>query len=663
MLRIINKDRIFNICSVLCMFTFFFLMLLLSCLKAPLAKGEGDDYALETVAIQMTGNIEITEAVIEQAKKDFPEFAYRFEESWIGANAGTTDLYQAYNGKIYPWYGAAYSCVCIIMKLILSMLHLNQTYTFALTNVCLYTFALAYVFYVLRTTRKNILLLILLLICSPSVVYYSWPSAEIFIFTFITLSLVNFYNKSYKRAAFYISVAGSMNTTCMVLGIIIIVDYFWELVKGTTNFRDAIARIMKNIKHIIVFGICFIPALSTYAYNLIFLHTLELQTGLGLARTDYWFGRFLAYLFDLNMGYIAYYFVSFTLWLILTIYGAVKRNRMTIMLSIAFLGIVWIYSLHFHINCGMEGIARYSAWAAPIFLFTVATQYENIFSSQRIKKLFQSAILMASISTMLILIWFYKYNQLSHLQYSPLASMVLDNSPQFYNPFPYTFIARTQHIDGGYWGNEDQESFYYEDSEGYVRKVLVSEDTKAYLMEHLAGTEEDIGIVKKRLMNAEHFEYVDIEKGIQVFVDKDYPCVFYPAEDATLASKSWGIYEREEDKHWFSNDVTIVLRGEEINEQGIEIEYYVMQEMIDKYAGDILTGDVFCNGDLIGTIDLNKAGHNILTIKSDMLPECTTGFYRIGIKGDYYLQPSVDIVGGTDIRKLFILVPYIGVPR
>lgn len=662
MLQSLRKDKLFDLASIFCIFSFFFLMLLLSCLKAPLAKGEGDDYALETVAIQMTGNIEITEEVIEQAKKDFPDFAYRFEQSWIGANAGTTDLYKAYNGKIYPWYGAAYSCLCILMKVILSILKLNQTYTFVLTNVCLYSVALLYVFFQLKSSRKNVFLMILLLICSPSVVYCSWPSAEIFTLSFVVLSLTNFVNKNYNGAAFYVSIAGSMNTTVMILGVVIIVDYFVELLQGIDDLRGVGAKIKKSIKNILFFGVCFLPSLSTYVYNLVFMHQLELQTSLGLARTDFWCGRILAYLFDYNMGYIAYYFIALNLWLILLIGGGIKRKRTILMLSIAFLGVVWAYSLMFHINCGMEGIARYSAWAAPIFLFAVGTQYENVFNSQMIRRVFSVTIIIASISTVIVLKWFKDYNNLSHLQYSPLAVMALDNYPKLYNPYPYTFIARTQHIDGGYWGNEDKSAFYYEDEDGFVRKILVVDETKEYILKHLVGESEDVAIVKERLFAAEYFDYVNIEKVINVFLNKNYFSAFDPAEDDTLSDKSMGVYQREGDKHWFSNDATIVLNGDEIKDKGLQIEYYVMKEMIDKYHGETLAGEIYCNKELIGTIDLSKEGFNVLTINADLLPESRTGYYRIQIKSDYYLQPSLDVAGGSDARKLSILVPYIGAP-
>ena len=658
-----EMDKFFNIASIFCIFSFSFLMIILSYSKKPIAGGgERDDYALETIAIQTTGNIEITEAVVERGKQDFPDLANSFDLSWAGVNAGSADLYRAYNGKIYPWYGAAYSGVCIPIKLLLHMLHLNQTYTFALTNICLYLTALLYVFFRLKSSRKNVFLMILLLACSPVSVYCSWASAEVFIFSFLVLSLTNFVNKNYRRAALYVAIAGSMNTTAMVLGIIIIINYFVELLQGTHGIKEAGTKIIQNFKNILLFGMCFLPGISTYIYNLINMHQLELQTTLGLARTDFLIGRFWAYLFDFNFGYIVYYFFCFVVWLILVVLGVIKRQRSFLMLSTAFLGVVLAYSFTWHINCGMEGISRYSAWAAPIFLFAVVTQYESILDGRIIRQICSATIIISAISTVIVLNWFYNYNRLSYTQYTPLAEIALNTCPWLYNPYPYTFVSRTQHIDGGYWGNEDKTAFYYEDEDGYVRKILVVDETKNFILEHLLGTPEDVAIVQESLSTAKHFEYINLNKGIEVFIDRDYPEAFYPAKDDTLSQKSRGIYEREGDKHWFSNNATIILDGKEMREKGIEIQYYVIQEMIDKYHDKTLIGQIYCNGKLIGTIDLNQAGFHIETISPDALPECETGYYSIKIKSVYYLQPSIDMSGETDERKLCIYVPYIGAP-
>jgi hypothetical protein len=50
---------------------------------------------------------------------------------------------------------------------------------------------------------------------------------------------------------------------------------------------------------------------------------------------------------------------------------------------------------------------------------------------------------------------------------SPLAKIILDKYPALYNPYPYTFVSRVDHVDGGYYYN--QPVVYYNDN-GYNKK-------------------------------------------------------------------------------------------------------------------------------------------------------------------------------------------------
>lgn len=207
--------------------------------------GECDDYVLAAMAIQMTGNLEITEEVVEQAKEDFPNFAGRIENSWEEVKKGNSSLYIAQNGKIYPWYGGGYSAFCLPFKFVLKFLGWNQSYAFLAANFFIYITALLYVFFFLKRERKSVFLTILALTCSPTVVYSIWPSAEIFIFGFVVFSLVNDLNGNYKRAAIYVSVAGAMNTTVMVLGMVYILDYLWMIfsdVRSIGSFCDTFKK-------------------------------------------------------------------------------------------------------------------------------------------------------------------------------------------------------------------------------------------------------------------------------------------------------------------------------------------------------------------------------------------------------------------------------------
>lgn len=663
------KDRnIWDIGSVLLIIVFGIFLFWMICRYPGWSEAEADDYVLASMAIQMTGNLEITENIIEQAKIDFPSFAYRFDESWEGVHNGGINLYAAQNGKIYPWYGGGYSAFCLPFKFLLKFFGLNQSYAFAFANFFIYMTALLYVFFFLRKERKTVFLVILALACSPTFLYSTWASAEIFIFGFIVLSLVNYINDHYKRAAVYISVAGAMNSTAMVLGIVYIFDYLWQIFSGIRNINDFYHVLKENFLKILSFGICFLPSLTTYLYNLLHMGTLELQAALGFAQTKGWFGRFTTYLFDLNLGYMTFYFIVFFLWIAVFIYAMIKRERKAVMLSVAFLGVVAAYSLTMHINCGMKGIARYSAWAAPIFLFAFISQYEQCINSNLMKKGVTSLIVVSCLLTSLVLVWFAKYNNFNCVSYTPIAAFMLDKCPQLYNPYPYTFISRTNHIDGGYWGDEYKQINAYVNKEGNVRKILVTKDAVPLIKQNLKADEDVKNYIFDKIENFDYekkqFYYLNLSSEKKAFFNKDYPEEFNPAADTSLMDKFEGIYWNEGDFHWFSNEAIIVLHNDEIEKNGIEIKYGASKELVDKYKKDELDVDIYVNAKYAGKINLAETGDNkSILLTSDQFEKVDDGFYQIRFESNYYIQPSKDIGNNNDERKLCFYVSYIGIPQ
>ncbi len=629
--------------------------------------GECDDYVLAAMAIQMTGNLEITEEVKEQAKIDFPNFAERIEDSWEGAQKGNISLYIAQDGKIYPWYGGGYSAFCLPFKFALKVFGWNQSYAFMAANFFIYMAALLYVFFFLKRERKTVFLTILVLTCSPTVVYSTWPSAEIFIFGFVILSLVNYLNDNYKRAAIYVSVAGAMNTTVMVLGMVYITDYLWQIFSNVRSVSSFIDTLKKNYVKILLFGICFVPSLITYIYNLLHMGVLELQTTLGLAQTKGWMGRFLAYLFDLNLGYMVYYLIAFFMWMTVFVMAFVKKERKIILLSIAFLGVVAAYSLTKHINCGMMGIARYSAWAAPIFLFASIPQYERCMQSSVIKRMATVLSIASSLVTVLTIVWFGRYNQLHCFRYTPIADLILDKCPQLYNPYPYTFISRTNHIDGGYWGEEYKAVNAYIDNDGYIRKILVTKESLSLLRQNLVADSDVKQYIFQKTdqydFGKKQFYYLNMPADKKAFLDKDYPEEFNPLEDGSLAEKYDGIYWNEGGIHWFSNQASIVLNNEKIIQNGLKIQYGVgiSRELKEKYRKEDMDVNIYVNSRYADSFQLtDTSGMKTLILKPEQIEKSEHGFYRIRFESDYYIQPSEDIKNSVDERKLCFTVSYIG---
>lgn len=632
------------------------------------SEAEADDYVLSTMAIQMTGDLQITEEIIAQAKIDFPNFAYRFDESWEGAHNGQTTLYAALNGKIYPWYGGGYSAFCLPFKLLLKLLKINQSYTFVLANFCIYMVVLLYVFLFLKRERKTVFLILLALVCSPTVIYCTWASAEIYIFGFVVLSLVNYLNDSYKRAAVYVSIAGAMNSTVMVLGLVYILDYLQQVFTGVRSFRGFYQTLKENFSRILLFGMCFLPSLTTWLYNLLHMNTLELQAALGFAKTKGWSGRFAAYFFDLNLGYLPFYSLAFLLWMAVFVCAVVKKERKAVALSVAFLGVVAAYSLTLHINCGMKGIARYSAWAAPMFLFALIAYYDRCLKRSALIKTVTVLIAVSSLTTSFVMIWFAGYNDFDSVSYSPLAAWVMDHCPQLYHPYPYTFISRTNHIDGGYWGDEYKQINAYANKEGNVRKILVTKESVPLIKQNLVA-DEDVkeyifGKIDSYNYQKKQFYYLDLPSHMNAFFNKDYPKEFNPVADSTLMEKYEGIYWKEGTFHWFSNDATVILQNEDFASSGIEIKYGTSKELAEKYKEDQMNVDIYINSSYAASFNLAQtADMQSLILQPNQFEKPEDGFYRIRFESSYYLQPSKDITGSGDNRQLCFTVSYIGAPQ
>lgn len=134
---------------ILCVITAIFFALSTSKLEAI---GESDDYMLATEALQNHFSLRITEEDVKQAKIDFPEHAWYFQNSW---DAGMPALFSIKDGEVYPWYMGTYSLVCIPMKICLQFLNLNQSYAFPLTNAILASIALWASFFILKRTNMK----------------------------------------------------------------------------------------------------------------------------------------------------------------------------------------------------------------------------------------------------------------------------------------------------------------------------------------------------------------------------------------------------------------------------------------------------------------------------------------------------------------------------
>lgn len=497
------KENILNKageCIICCIIILFFTL----ATRSPEAIGESDDYMLTTIALQNHGSIRITEDDVKRAMKDFPEHAWYFEASW---EAGMPALFTIKENEVYPWYMGTYSLTCIPVKLCLKALGLNQSYAFALTNAAWAMLAIIICWRKLRASLAKRLAVIFMLGFSPIWWYIRWPSAEVFIFSLVVISLTYFANKQYYLAGLFISAAGTMNIAVMALGLLIIIDY----TKNTCqkHFADGqrnIWKIMKTErKGIFLLILCYIPALITPVFNIAKFGIMNLQSILGFATIDGYFQRVITHLFDLNIGFLAYFTIAFVLFIILAFVEILKRKWGMFVYFSAFILTVIAYSITYHINSGMEGLPRYSAWAFPIFVFGLVL--ENGLSKKCTVYTFNILLVLSSFFTVLTVC-----EKRGDLEQTNVAAVVLDHFPEIYNPYYTVFASRVAGIPGGYipyqeqvpeaitmgTNYEDYLPIIYCDSAGNVRKILTIPELADNLPLYFDGSAADI----KELQNS-----------------------------------------------------------------------------------------------------------------------------------------------------------------
>ena len=278
-------------------------------------------------------------------------------------------------------------------------------------------------------------------------------------------------------AALFISLAGTLNSTVMVVGIFIIISFLIDLFHHAP-IKEWHTILLKNSGNLLCLFICFMPSLIPFIYYYYHCGVFNLQVSYGFSDiSSGYFGRFLAYLIDWNFGILPYFFIAFIFMFISLLRGLIKQTYRCYCYFLSFLGVIAAYSLMSHINCGMSGIARYNVWSAPIMLFGIAIAFNDMpFMSNMTNKLFQNLAHIGVLITTCIILYYgpmFAANT-SDIALTPIAKVILNYCPQIYWSLPSTFNCRINHIPGGYDYNLP---IIYMDTTTNIRKILVSQNT------------------------------------------------------------------------------------------------------------------------------------------------------------------------------------------
>jgi len=478
-----KKYRILSIALLIC--TFIMLLVLNFAKERIEPYGEWDDFILVTVSFLNDGDVTIDASDIVKARELLPEWTKDLDNYKLSP-------YTIASGEELSWYFPTFGIMCVPIMFLLNLFGISGIYTVPIVNICLYMTALVYLFLKGNFSERIKFWCLLAFAANPIILYTRWVSGEVYIFAFLLLTLVCWDKKQYKRTGIFISLASHLNPAVLMVGIVVIAEYLVNLLKET-----GIRKILGRWKEIAVLAVCFLPSLFPFAWNLYHMGSINMtaatETDFALAN---WIGRFFAYLIDLNLGYLPYFGILFVLFVAAFFLAVWKKQWRTVIMGVAFWGTCLIYSLEIHINSGMSGLARYSAWAGAIMIMTFFVWRRQI-KSEKLERGLDVGVGISALWTIVMMTTILMSNFIGYMEMTPLARGVLRYAPQLYNPFPDVFDDRVCHVDD--FGYQHNMPVVYRDGYWECRKMLVNYDDKEYIMSHIDTSEENAEWLEQKL--------------------------------------------------------------------------------------------------------------------------------------------------------------------
>lgn len=501
--KCINEKRIFHI-----LFIFLAIFMMIYVVKKEYLYAEIDSYILPAISIQYKGTVVISQEDIDKAREEFPDL---YKDIYTYEDLRASKLLKIDEEHWMPFYFPTYALLALPIKLLMQICQFNQSKAFGITNVILNIFALYYFFVIYK--RKlgffHASFWALFLFINPILLYYRYISAECTLFSLVLLSMVLWSENKYKKSALLISIASTMNPTVMGIGIFLFIDYALLYLKN--NKGNLFQK--NNMLDVVKLVCCYIPSLIPFLVNFYYLGAFFPISK--YASAEGLFTRFLAYIFDLNLGVASISIILVLLFIASMVYSLYKKEWKIFIQSGSVLFTIFLFSITHHINSGMLNCARYVIWIYPAFLLVIINTANLLFQNKKMVYSFVLAICFAFQFILLAYNGFY-----GPREFNKLSKLILNNYPQWYiNICPSTFNCRVNDIDGAYEINDVV--IYTSEKTGEVRKILFFNNEENYLsLLGKIGSEEDENLskLKEKLdsFDKEKFYYINIDKNAEV---------------------------------------------------------------------------------------------------------------------------------------------------
>ena len=519
----------------------------------PGIQGDGMEYILQTVAFQNHFSFGITEEDLNEAQEEF----YNQAESLGAEYNNEIHMHESGSAKYSNHYGT-YSALVTPVKRVILALGIYPLWAFSITNYILWLVAIFVVFFCLRTNAKRKFCVLALLVFNPIIFYLPWSHSEMYIFAFMVIGLVFYYNKQYGRSIFFLSVSAMQNLGVMPFAMIVGIDYIVECMqqyKGEYKKLDFAEFAKLFCKKVIPYGIFYIPAflplISTYirfgTYNLVADVAME---------DKYLFHKAIDYVFDLNLGILPYEPIVLICFILMAIIGLKKYTRPIIINLVGVFGMLYIIAHQIQINSGMQNIMRYNVWIIPVLIFFIVMNL-NI-DKDNGKRLITVCVSEAVFTTGIIGYIFAGGGSFGCYEFAPWTKVIMNSFPEIYNPTHGIFYSRASGVES--YGSP--KPVIYNNNAGYIRKILLSKEAeKVFYSENWTlvdsqGNSVDKNKLKTKMVDERQYKYINIKDNCQHLNEyKLGDKIFFASEDYNADDYvQSGISGKEEKMSWTDSD-------------------------------------------------------------------------------------------------------------
>lgn len=404
------------------MFILYFVSVLLYSIYFinPMVMGDGPEYLGMTISFHNHFTPDLRNEDIALREQILAKNAIHFD-----AKYDYSGYFESLNGAYYSYHFWIYPLFNLPVFALLHYFNFNELRSFQITNSFLLLFSL---FMVLNIRNRNLKLtqrswLFLLLAFSPILLYLRWPHPEVFIYSFVVVSITLFLNNSYRLAVFASSIASLQNPAILILT-------FYFIICGW----NASGLRLRELSILSIFGsISAIP----YIFYYLNYHSTSLIVFSGASSIrNISINKILSLFFDFNFGLVVYIPLLLFMSLFLLVTSIKRKSPMVPFLWLVLIGMAVIYSTQLNWNCGMMYIHRYSVCMLPLIILIIAYSLPEESAKKIYRYLFISLLITSAITGVSL----YNYDTSNHVRFNTLSTMFLINAPGLYNP-PYEVFA------------------------------------------------------------------------------------------------------------------------------------------------------------------------------------------------------------------------------